>query len=185
MKAEKLAEKLRRGQSRALPDIIDIYTPYAYTVIKNIFGGRLSEEDIEDCLSECFITLWENRLKIQPAKIKAYIAAIARSKALDKLKANKITLPIDEDILLAQCEEPENRVIINELAALTHEAVNSLGEPDSEIFRRRYFLMQSCDDIAAAIEMNPSTVRTRLSRGLSKLRKFMREKGYDNENSFD
>ena len=185
MKAEKLAEKLRRGRSPAMPEIMEIYTPYAYTVIKNIFGGRLAEEDIEDCLSESFITLWENRLKIRPEKIKAYIAAIARTKALDRLKANKITLPIDEDIILAECEEPESRAIVNELAELTHEAVNSLGEPDSEIFRRRYFLMQSCDEIAAAVKMNPSTVRTRLSRGLDKLRKFMREKGYDNENSFD
>ena len=185
MREIKAAEKLKKGYSRALPEIMDIYTPYAYTIIKNISDGRLGQQDIEECLSDTFLSLWENSEKIQPEKLKAYIGTIARSKALDKLRGLKIILPLEEDIILARCEEPEAQSIKNELAELIKQAVEDLPEPDREIFKRRYFLMESCDTIAEKTAMNPSTVRTRLSRGLLKLRKYLGERGYDNENSFD
>lgn len=53
------------------------------------------------------------------------------------------------------------------------ETVMSLGEPDSEIFVRRYKFDEKIKDISKAMELNISTVKTRLSRGKRKLRKML------------
>lgn len=49
----------------------------------------------------------------------------------------------------------------------------SLGEPDSEIFVRRYKFDEKIKDISKAMGLNISTVKTRLSRGKRKLRKML------------
>ena len=53
------------------------------------------------------------------------------------------------------------------------EPVMSLGEPDSEIFVRRYKFDEKIKDISKAMGLNISTVKTRLSRGKRKLRKML------------
>jgi len=53
------------------------------------------------------------------------------------------------------------------------EIVMSLGEPDSEIFVRRYKFDEKIKDISKAMGLNISTVKTRLSRGKRKLRKML------------
>lgn len=46
---------------------------------------------------------------------------------------------------------PEEGVLTLELRELAREAVDTLGEPDCEIFKRHYFLYQKTEDIAAAL----------------------------------
>ncbi len=183
MKEKRLVEKLKEDDTEALSKIMDIYTPYAYTIICNICGTALSSEDIEETLSDCFLCLWENRAKAEAESLKAYIASIARSKALDRLRRLKIVLPLEDNVEILQCQDPEAEVIINELASVTREAVETLAEPDREIFKRHYFLFETSDSIAESMKLNPSTVRTRLSRGRVKLRGYLEEKGYEYENT--
>ena len=72
----------------------------------------------------------------------------------------------------------EERVLRGELTALTREAVDSLGEPDGEIFRRHYFLYQKTGEIADELGLNAATVRTKLARGRDRLRSYFTERGY-------
>lgn len=78
---------------------------------------------------------------------------------------------------------PEEGVLELELKAVCREAVDSLGQPDSEIFMRRYFLYQKTGDIAQALGLNTNTVRSKLSRGREKLKEHLEERGYGNANS--
>lgn len=57
----------------------------------------------------------------------------------------------------------------------------SLGEPDNEIFVRRYKFDEKLKDISKAMGLNISTIKTRLSRGKRKLKKSyqMRRKGHE------
>ena len=75
-------------------------------------------------------------------------------------------------------DDMEENVLRSELREIAREAVDSLGEPDSEIFKRRYFLYQKTDEIAAVLDMNAATVRTRLRRGRERLREYFGERGY-------
>ena len=183
MNEQKIIKKLKRGDVAALSQIIDIYSPYAYAVINNIIGNKLPPEDTEEALSDCFLCLWENRQKISEESIKAYIASIARSRALDRLRLMKICLPLEENFQITEVPDPEAEVLISELSKLAREAVDSLPEPDCEIFRRHYFMYESCESIAQNMNINASTVRSKLFRGRTKLKAYLSEKGYEYENT--
>ncbi|WP_242831743.1 sigma-70 family RNA polymerase sigma factor [Ruminiclostridium papyrosolvens] len=49
-------------------------------------------------------------------------------------------------------------------------AIKALGEPDSEIFIRKYYLGQNSKEISGLMGIKQNTIDKRLSRGLSKLR---------------
>ena len=49
--------------------------------------------------------------------------------------------------------------------------------PDRDIFLRKYYLLQSGKEIAAALGMSVESVNTRLSRGRDRLRRELTEKG--------
>ena len=53
------------------------------------------------------------------------------------------------------------------------EAVLSMTQPDQEIFLRHYYYCQSVSVIAEKMNMNPSTIKTRLRRGREKLRQHL------------
>ena len=66
----------------------------------------------------------------------------------------------------------EDAVLLNEGAVLLgHRKVGpDLTSEDREIFLRRYYYNQTAGQIAEALHMNPSTVRSRLLRGRQSLR---------------
>ena len=49
--------------------------------------------------------------------------------------------------------------------------------PDRDIFLRKYYLLQSGKEIAAALNMCVESINTRLSRGRDRLRRQLTEKG--------
>ena len=55
--------------------------------------------------------------------------------------------------------------------------VSAMEPPDREIFLRKYYLLQSSREIAAALGLSVSNVNTRLCRGRDRLRIQLREGG--------
>jgi RNA polymerase sigma-70 factor (ECF subfamily) len=54
-------------------------------------------------------------------------------------------------------------------------AIKALGEPDTQIFLRRYFFGQRNKDIAKDLGMNATAVNKRISRGFVRLREILKE----------
>ena len=82
-----LAVKLIGGDEKALEDVIMKYTALVSTIIYNVSKENMTREDIEEVTSDVFVTLWNNREKIQPEKLKGYICCIAKTRALNKLES--------------------------------------------------------------------------------------------------
>ena len=179
MNERAVLRRLRDGDTGALSEIIAFYTPYLYTVASNIMDPPLSREDVEEAVSDAFVQLWTHRAEVVPGKLKAWLAVVARNRAKDALRAARLSEPLDDDLLdIAAPGSMEKAVLSAELTELTREAVDSLGEPDSEIFKRHYFLYQKTDKIAAVLDLNAATVRTKLRRGRERLRTYFTERGY-------
>ena len=180
---KRILKMLRRGDSAALEQIIDQYTPYVFAIVSNILSHALPREDMEEVVSDVFCSLWYSREQVEPGKLKAYLAAIARNAAKSRLRSLKLAEPLEDDLMELALPGPEEGVLALELKAACREAVDSLGQPDSEIFLRRYFLYQKTGDIAQALGLNASTVRSKLARGREKLKEHLEERGYGNGNS--
>lgn len=171
MRDELILRKVKRKDPAGLEELMDRYIPYVSAVAWNILRYAMSPEDAEEVVSDVFLAAWEQAQDIRPGAVKAWLGAVARNKAKNKLRARGMDLPLEEDILELPCEEsPEQTMTRNEEAKLVRKAVDTLGEPDREVFLRHYFYTQSVQEISQTMNMNESTVKTKLRRGRSRLK---------------
>ena len=173
MTESKALRELQRGSEKALEWFIDRYSAYVGTVVYNIIGGSRSREDVEELCSDVFVSLWNNAAAIKGSSVKAYLVSIARNKSIDLLRRAGQELPLEEDtISVSGMEESLERR--DELQKV-RQAVLAMDWPDREIFLRHYYYCQKIADIAREMDMNCSTVKTRLRRGREKLRSALEE----------
>ena len=173
-----LLSRLQKGDSRALNAIMAQYGPYVQTIAANITIPPLRPEDVEEVSSDVFLALWNNAGAVEDGKLKGWLAAVTRNMAKNRLRSLHLALPLEEDYLLLDVPDAEDALLEQELQALTREAVASLPEPEHSIFVRHYFLYQKTADIAEAMGLNASTVRSKLLRGREKLKAYLTERGY-------
>ena len=176
-----LLSQLRKGDSRALNTIIAQYGPYVQTIAANITIPPLQPEDVEEVASDVFLSLWNNAETVEAGKLKAWLAAVTRNTAKNKLRSHHLAMPLEEDYFILDVPDAEADLLEQELQTLTREAVASLPEPEHSIFVRHYFLYQKTAEIARAMGLNASTVRSKLLRGREKLKEYLTRRGYDCE----
>ena len=76
MKERKLLKQLQRKNEKALEEIMQKYGAYVTTISKEILAGKGTNEDVEEVVSDVFISLWNTAERIDYEKytsIKAYI----------------------------------------------------------------------------------------------------------------
>lgn len=163
--------KIKRKRKGAIDKAIEIYTPYLSTVLYNMAGNDLPKEDIEEIISDVFVSLWENAgyIDVKKGTLRSYIAATARNFALKRLHKMKCTESLD-DIEIADSKDFYEKSVETEMV---WDAVMKLGEPDNEIFVRFYKYDETLKTISGAMGLNISTVKSRLSRGKRKLKKIL------------
>ena len=171
MREERILQKLRQGDSEALEALMDRYIPYVSTIVWNILRFAMSREDAEEVVSDVFLEAWRQSGDIQPGFAKAWLGAVARNKAKNKLRSIGKDLPLEEDILEIPDEfTPATVAERAEEYRLVRQAMDQLGEPDHEIFLRHYYYTQTVSEISREMHLNPSTVKTKLSRGRARLK---------------
>ena len=175
---------IKNGNQKSLEKLIDKYYNYIFTIVYNIIGKFMATEDIEEICADVFVSLWNNsdNIDLTYKEIKPYIAAIARNTAKNRLKAIKgIDLPLDEEIIIIDSNEVEKEVLHDELSQILNECISNLKEPDREIIVRYYFFYEKVKDIADKLNINESTVKTKLFRSRNKLKNMIIERGFCHE----
>lgn len=168
----KLLRRLKNGDGAALEAVIGRYTPYLSAVLWRAGGGGLSPEDQEELLSDVFLALWQNAARLDPDRggVRAYLAATARHGVYRRLRARRQDLSLE-----AQAETGAEPAAEDPDRLGLWDAVAMLGEEDLELFVRYYRYGQSLREIAGAMGMKLSTVKTRLFRGKQKLKQILTE----------
>ena len=179
MDEPKALKKLKKGDENALVWFMDRYAPYVRSILAAMLGA--GDPEGEELASDVFFALWTHRDKVASGKVKAWLGTVARNKARDCLRRRKPDMPLEEDALTLTCPGPEEAMEEREQAAFLRAAVLAMEETDRDIFLRHYYLCQTVETIARTLDMNPSTVKTRLRRGREKLKKTLREGGYLDE----
>lgn len=176
---------LKNGNQKSLEKLMDKYYDYVFTIIYNIAGKTATMEDIEEIAADVFVKLWNNRNRLDSKykSIKPYLASISRNTAINYLKVgNYIELPLEEDFLILERDGVEEEILDKELSKILNQCIEELKEPDREIIIRYYFYYEKVKDIAVVLNMNESTVKTKLFRSRKKLNGMLMEGGFYNEN---
>ena len=169
----KALKLLQSGEPQALEWFIDRYGSYVGTIVKNVLQNSMSQADVEEVTADVFVTLWKSAERLLPLNIKGYLSRVSRSLALRKLRERKDELCLDEAILILDEDSLIERLDREQRDELVRQAVLSMPQPDREIFLRFYYYCQNISLIAEKMQMNPSTVKTRLRRGREKLRQYL------------
>lgn len=178
MDEKEYLNKLKRKDESALAWFIDRYAAYVNTIIYSIIGSSMSAEDMEEVASDVFFTFWCNAGQVRHGKVKAYLSGVARNKAKEYTRKIKKEVTLEDDLLIISDENLEKGAEMRELSKYLKETILELPYPDREIFLRYYYYYQPVAEIAQEMDMNVSTIKTKLRRGRDKLREIISKGGY-------
>ena len=174
MTDKELIVKLKSSPHDGLAAVVDRYTAYVMKIARTKLGGICSSEDIEEAVSDIFFKFYKTGLEcgFEIRSVRAYLSVIAGRHCTDVFR-RAVSAP---DILpLEDAGETAAEDMSYDTRSALAEAVKKLGEPDTSIFIRKYFFGQKTKEIAEELHLNPKAVDKRVSRGLVKLRKILKE----------
>lgn len=177
MTDQMLCQKLKNGNRVALHEAINRFTPYVSTVAWRVLAGSTAaKEDLEEIVSDTFLALWNHASEIDSDRIRPWLAAVAKNRAIDRLRTLSPAAPLSENDP-DQSPGPEDEVILRERAERLWAAVNGLPEPDRTLFIRHYYEGEKVQDAARVLGIKTATAKTKLHRGRKMLKALLSEGG--------
>jgi len=176
---EKILALLNINPEKGLEKLMKSYAGLVYIIVHNKLYSTCSKEDIEECVSTIFYEAYEKRNSIDLTKgsLKAFLAVLAKRRAIDlfRKKAKSIGKVISiedyEGNVIAEGKlSSATEGVERETKELLIESIKSLGEPDNEIFIRKYYFGQSTKIISMLLGLKENTIDKKVSRGLVKLK---------------
>ena len=99
MNDRKIAAAIKQGDEAAITQVINQYSRLLWPIVSAILSKAGSVEDVEECIADTFIFLWQNPDKFDPerGKLKTWLCIVARSKATDLYRklSRQDELPLD------------------------------------------------------------------------------------------
>ncbi len=154
------------------------YLPYVSTVVWNILRNTMPVEDGEEIVSDVFLAARRQPEALRPDSVKAWLGAVARNKAKNRLRRINLTFPLEDAVDIPGPDDLSGEYERALERQQVRQAVDSLSGLDREIFLRHYYYAQTVQEIARCMRLNESTVKTRLRRGRMKLRDMLTKEGF-------
>lgn len=176
-----LLARAAAGDERALGLLYDRHAATAYALARAIVK---SGTDAEDVVAATFAQAWRGAAGYDPSRgsVSGWLCTIARSRALDLLRARKRRARAEEEAasgdadglaipLAAPAPAPDASLDGEEARALVARSLAALPDPQRRVIEMAYFGGLSQSDIAEELSEPLGTVKTRMRAGLEKLRR--------------
>ena len=153
----------------AMAEVFDRYGGLVYSVALRV----LKEPDqAEDVMQEIFFQLWKGAGSYTETRgsLGAWLAVVARNRAIDSLRRKKPTDSVDEVVLPAKTDlssETERNLMIEKVRAV----MTALPAEQQRLVQLAFFEGMSHTEIAATTGDALGTVKTRIRSALMSLRK--------------
>ena len=170
----RLVALCREGDQQAWGDLVDRYSSYVYAIA--VRGFRLDQHAAEDLFQDVFARTYERLGQLQdPGALRAWIGQLTRRLAIDQLRSRRAQVGLEE---IPEPEAVEDAIAEIESAVYVREMLDRLPEPFREALDRFFSRGESYRKIAAALDLPPGTIASRISRGLEKLRIALEEEEF-------
>ncbi len=181
-------ERLQKGDAKAFDTLVNRYAPDIYSLLLRITEDT---EEASDLTQETFLRALKSIKKFRgDSELKTWLFRIAINQSKNKFrwwkrrkreKTVSIDAPIGEsgtpmsETIKTHLANPEESTLQNERKKFLFEALKEL--PD--IFREAVILCDieglTYEEIAAVLEINIGTVKSRIARGREELRKKLKD----------
>ena len=178
-------------------EIITLFTARderAVAEVKTKYGGICrsvalsmlrSQEDAEECISDVYMILW-GKIPPAPSNLKAYICRLTKNTCLKRIEYNsaekrngKSKLSLSELGEELRGEDFAARQSDIELGEIISKFLRSQQPEVRNVFLRRYWLMESVEEIAERFSFSKSKVKSMLFRTRNKLEKYLKKEGIE------
>ena len=182
MTDEKIIELFFARDERALSEIDTKYKGLCRYIAGNFLSAR---EDVEECLNDVLLSLWNRIPPEKPDDLRAYLSAAVRNCAIDKLREIKSekrggNYRVVSDEFLSLIDDGSD--LANEFEARrAGEVINAflakLTDDSRDIFVMRHYLGLSYSEITDVIGCSEGKVKMSLSRSRKRLAGELRKEG--------
>ena len=171
----KLASALSDGDLAAFDTL---YYQYRQPVYANILKLVQQTEAAEDILQEVFVTLWENRQKIDQNKsVGGWLFVVSHNKAISYLKRKVRESTVVQwrpDLPEYPAMEDQSDELYGMQMALIQQAVERLPARKRDIFKRCRFEGQSAEEVSQFTGISVATVNDYLKQSTRFIRNYIR-----------
>lgn len=189
MNDHKKLKAFKNTETAKIHETICQYSPLLFCVVQSILKEKGSHEDIEECVADVFIYLWQhpNYFDSKRGTLKNYLCLIAKSKALDKYR--KLSKSQDVHISLEFIPDEEtampipffninfNSTLMNCEYEDLYKVLDMLSPDDKEILLRRYVGGEKPSHIAKDLGVPTKSIINNLYRSKNKLKLLMASGG--------
>ena len=166
-----------------IENLINDYYNYIYLVVKNMSSIAITDEDIEEILSDTFLAIWKNHRKLNKAtNIKAYLLGTAKNITRNKYRETTMNLNISEYEEQIYTEfNVEKFAEEKEKIAEVKEVIKTLSKEEYDIFVYFYYEGMKIKEIAKNLNMTISNVKVKLHRIRNLIKNRLKNGGYGYE----
>ncbi len=168
-----LVEEAIQGSRRAQREIVKRYQGPIFAYIYRWMHNRA---DAEDLTQDVFIKMF-NKLETysRQSSFRAWLYRIARNRTIDHLRRKRLQTVDIENVTIEDKQNPEEEYDKAEQKNLLEKAISSLPELYREVLLLRHRDELSYEEITDATDLPLGTVKARLHRGRTLLRKKLLE----------
>lgn len=182
MDDSKIIDLFFERSEKAIVELSKKYGSVFMRVSMNILNNH---QDAEECINDSYLGVWNTIPPEKPNPLLAFVCRIVRNVSINRYKKNNTQrrksnydLCLDElENYVSAHNSVEDEYDETELASYIDEYLDSLSKTNRMLFVRRFWYMDSYEDIAKASGIKEGAIRTRLSRIKSDLKLFLEKRG--------
>ena len=168
-----ILERVAAGDKSAIEECVKTYSGLVWKI-----AGKyaFNNEDAEDAVQEIFMSIWMNahRFDAEKSPEAAFICLLAKRKSIDLFRKHKNQRSETELVETGGLEKTAHdgfqNVLLNLDLKPVVEALRNLPEKENELIKSSIFSGNSHQEIADIFQIPLGTVKSKIRRGISKIK---------------
>ncbi|WP_232695417.1 RNA polymerase sigma factor [Brevibacillus daliensis] len=171
------ADLIKRAQSGDHEALVELLRSIENSVYRSAFYILGNEHDAMDAAQEALLRVYRKIDTFQEkAKFSTWVQRIVSNICMDRFRAKKETLSIDEyELTLTDKQNVEEAILLQDMSEDIHRAIAKLPEHYRTVVVLRYLQDLSYQEIADLLNVPLNTVKSYLFRARQQLQNLLQE----------
>lgn len=171
-----LLARLRRGDRSAMAELYDQYGRLVFSLALRILHDQNAAEET---VQQVFVKIWRRAASYdaERARLSAWVAQIAHNQAIDELRKRRVRPPTDGedslDLILDASPTPHELAVQSIERHRILRALEQIPREQRLVIELAYYGGLTHQEIAEKLSEPLGTVKTRMRRGIQKLRQLL------------